>query len=263
LINLPFLWLAAAIGLAWRVRPAGDPLRGLIVAVTLLFAISTSILCTFAGACDRYEVEFLPALTLLAGIGGLAWETAAGPGPRRNVVRGIAVLLLVISAATNWLASFKSSPEALTVAGNELASAGAQKPAIEKYLQALRVEPDLPQAHHGLAVALATEGRLPEAVEHFTAALRTKPNFAEAHNALGVTLQRMRQPAAALAEFESALRISPHYAEAHFDCGVVLQQLNRPAEAIPHLEEVLRLKPAFPGARERLEAARRAAGVLR
>jgi tetratricopeptide (TPR) repeat protein len=259
LTNLPFLWLVGATLLVWRERRAAAslrPLRGFLVAVALLFVMNAATLCLFAGACDRYQAEFLPALTLLAAIGLLALEHAAASPTRFRLVRGAAMALLLVSAVTNWLASYKSSPEAQTVAGNDLAGAGAHAAAMEKYRQALRTEPDYAYAHHGLAIALAAEGRLPEAIEHFRQAVRSKPDFAEAHNGLGVALLRQQQPAEAEREFEAALRAAPDFAEAHFDCAVALLQLQRSREAIPHLEETLRLKPGFPGARERLELAR-------
>jgi tetratricopeptide (TPR) repeat protein len=262
LVNLPFLWLSAAAlvpAMQFCAADSARALRRLVAAVTLLFAGNAAMLCLFAGACDRYQAEFLPALSVLAALGLLTLERAAPTPPRRTVVRAAGVALLAISAATDWLASYKSSPQAQIVIANTLAESGQPTAAIREYERALKTEPGLPYAHHGLAIALAATGRLPEATAHFRAAIEAKPDFAEAHNGLGVALLRQHDPLAALAEFEAALRMAPRFAEAQFDCAVALLALGRAAEAIPHLEEALRLSPGFPGARERLEAAHRLA----
>ncbi len=266
LVNLPFLWFAAAAFLPATQFFAADsqrPLRWLIATVALLFAANAAMLCLFAGACDRYQAEFLPALSVLAALGLLTLESAAPTPPRRAVVRAAGLTLLAISAATDWLASYKSSPQAQIVIANTLAESGQPAAAILEYERALKTEPGLPYAHHGLAVALAATGRLPEASAQFRAAVQAKPDFAEAHNGLGVTLLRQHDPLAALAEFETALRIAPRFAEAHFDCAVALLALGRVGDAIPHLEETLRLRPNLPGARDRLEAARRQSSLTR
>jgi len=256
LAAMPFLWLAAGALAAWHARGAqGDrsPLRWFIGAVGLLFVCSAVMLCLFAGAADRYQVDFLPALALLATIGLLEWERISGS---RFTVHLLAGLLVLVSAGTGWLASYKSSPQAQTVAGNNFFQAGQIAPAMREYERALRTEPDFAFAHHGLAITFMAAGRLPEAVDHFREAVRSKPGFAEAYNGLGVALLRQHQVPAALQAFESALHADPHFAEAHFDCAVALLQLHRAGEAVSHLEEALRLKPGFSTARSLLESLR-------
>ena len=256
LVAMPFLWLAGGVALLGRESDADSgrsPLRWFVSAGLLLFTGCAGPLCLFAGACHRYQVEFLPALALLAAIGLLVWDRAAKSRPTVALAAGA---LVVFSAATNWLASYQSGPQAWVVAGNNLTRAGQFPTAMREFERALQIEPDFPYAHHGLAIALMAADRLPAAIPHFRQAVASKPNFAEAHNALGVALLRQRQPAEAEREFAAALRASPQFAEAHFDRAVALLQLQRGGEAVAHLEETLRLKPDFPGARERLEFAR-------
>jgi tetratricopeptide (TPR) repeat protein len=56
--------------------------------------------------------------------------------------------------------------------------------AIEHLEQALRIKPDLPEAHYNLGIALEKAGRVPEAIQHYKQALRIKPDFTQAQNAL-------------------------------------------------------------------------------
>jgi len=52
--------------------------------------------------------------------------------------------------------------------------------AIAHYEAALRLQPDLAEAHYNLGMALAQiPGRLPDAIAHCEAAVRLKPDFAE------------------------------------------------------------------------------------
>ncbi len=61
---------------------------------------------------------------------------------------------------------------------------GKLSDAIGQYEQALRIKPDLPQAHYGLAIALEQAGRIDEAIAHYVQTLRFNPNYAPAQNAL-------------------------------------------------------------------------------
>ncbi|MGD1021105.1 MAG: hypothetical protein ABSA12_17510, partial [Verrucomicrobiia bacterium] len=83
LTNIPLVWLALAAPLAWRGRSADkrSTLCGFLGAVALLFGIGTLILSLFFVACNRYEVEFLPTLVLLAVVGILGLERTLADRP--------------------------------------------------------------------------------------------------------------------------------------------------------------------------------------
>jgi len=256
LTNIPFLWLAGAACLAWRARrpeDRRDPLRWFIVAAVLFFTLSAATLCMFGGACDRYQAEFLPVLTLVAVVGLLELNRMLVAHFSVLMVAGV---LLVFSAATHWLASYKSGPQAQITSGNHLASLGQLPLAIIQYRRALLTEPDSPHAHHGLGLALANSGNVAEAIGHYRLAVRNKPDFAESYNCLGVALLRQNQAGEAEREFAAALRVAPGMFEAHFGRAVALIALNRADDAIPHLEESLRLKPDFQRAHALLESLR-------
>ena len=57
-------------------------------------------------------------------------------------------------------------------------------PAIDHYRHALRVRPNLAQAHNALGLALIQGGNFDEAVTHLQEALRLRPDFAEARRNL-------------------------------------------------------------------------------
>lgn len=280
LTNLPLLWLALAAPLAWRGRAeeARTTLRGFIVTVALLFGISALVLCLFYGNCSRYEVEFLPALTLLAVIGMLAVERTLAGRPRwRLVFRAVWSLLLAFSVAFTLLAGIdryadqryrlgnqllraKRAPEAIAQyetalrikpglvdaeggLGNALLHANRVPEAFHHFEEALRLSPDRPEVHVNLANVLSLTGRLPEAIGQYEQALRLEPDYAETHCNLAITLAEAGRLHEAVAHFREALRLKPDYAYAHYNLGVALMQLGQTAEAQEHLREAMRLKP--------------------
>jgi tetratricopeptide (TPR) repeat protein len=274
LTNIPLVWLALAVPLAWRDRPgqAGSTLRWFVTAVAVLFGICTVTLGVICGANFRYEVEFLPTLVLLAAIGILSLERALTPTLASNRIRGQesgracrpvwrrAVrwgwgLLLGFSVAFNLLVSVEHCAEAHYYLGSVLSVQGKVPEAKAHYEQALRFNPDYAEPHYNLGVLLKDQGHVPEAMAHYEQALRINPDYAEAHCNLGVALQQVGQVPEAMAHYKQALRLKPDFAEAHYNLGGTLQQAGQVPEAIAHYEQALRIKPAYAEAHNNLGAA--------
>ena len=280
LTNLPILWFALAAPLAWRGRAEEQrtALRGFAAAIALLFAANALVLCLFYGNCGRYEVEFLPALVLLAVTGLLGVERAlAGRPGWRRAARVTAAVLLAWSVAFVLLASLDRYAVQRYLLGNRLLASGQPPEAIAQYETALRFKPGLvdaesglgnallhggraaeaiahferalqlspgrPEVHFNLANVLSVLGRRPEAIRHYEDALRLEPDYAETHCNLAIALAESGQLAEAVTQFREALRLKPAYAEAHYNLGIALMQLGRRAEAEEHIREGLRLKP--------------------
>jgi tetratricopeptide (TPR) repeat protein len=254
LSNVPLVWLALAAPLAWQGRSA-EPrciLRGFVAAVALLSGICALTIGLFFGACVRYEVEFLPTLVMLAVVGILALERTLAPTSEsglvgrpvwRGVVRWGWCLLLGFSVAFNLLVSAKRYAEECNNIGVGLEDAGRVQEAIGHFEQALRIKPDMAEAHYNLGLALQQTGRVQEAIKHYEQALRIKPDYAEAHNNLGVILGQAGRVQEAIGHLEQALRTKPDYADAHSNLGLALQQTGRVQEAIKHYEQALRIMP--------------------
>ena len=248
LTNIPLAWLALAVPLAWRGRvgPAGLVLRGFVSAVALRFGICALTLGLYYFGALRYEVDFLPALVLLAVIGILSLERALACQPRwRRVARSGYGLLLAFSVACNLFVSVEGCAEADNDLGMRLQRSGQVLEAIQHYEQALRLDPDFADAHNALGIALAQTARIEPAIAHYEQALRTRPDFAEAHYNLGAALEKLGRVPEAISHYERALRIKPAFFEAHNNLGNVLLQSSRIQEAIEQFNQALRINPDF------------------
>jgi len=100
-----------------------------------------------------------------------------------------------------------------------------------------------------LALVLTDAGDPEDAIAHGREAIRLKPDLPEAHYNLGRALARAGQPAAAIAQYEAALILRANYPEARYNWGNALRTLGRLPEAIDQYGRALALKPDLPGAR--------------
>ena len=255
LTNIPLVWLALAVPLAWRGRSVEvrSTLRWFLAAAVVLFGTCALTLGLHNSMCLRYEVEFAPALVLLAVVGILALERAlAAPTSesgradqpfRRRAARWGWGSLLGFSVAFNLLASVERYAETDNNLGIALERAGRVQEAMVQYEQALRLNPNLAAAHYNLGVALARMGRVPEAVEHYEQALRLMPDLAAAHYNLGTALARLGRVPEAIEHYEGALRLQPWDPDAHYNLGMAMERAGRVQEAIGQYEQTLRIKP--------------------
>ena len=290
--NIPLVWLALAVPLGCRNRPveAGRVLFAFLSAAFLLFGTCALTLCLYFAACLRYELEFVPALVLLAVIGILGLERALAGRPLwRRLARLGWGLLLGFSLVFNLLASFDLHAETLAGLGGFLLERGQVREAIVCLEKALKIRPDdastqsdlgiafvqtgqldeaiahfrlaLPMApddaelRYNLGNALLQKGELDEATPHLQAALRIQPGLAEARCALGNALFQKEQLAEAIIQFQKALKLNPDYLEARCNLGSALLRQARFEEALTHFQAALKLDPANAGTRCRLGTA--------
>ena len=271
LTNIPLMWLALAVPLGWRWRPAQERavLCGFLAAATALFGVVALTIGLLAFAQDRYEMEFLPALALLAVIGILSVERALAPTPasesgqvdrpvwRRGVRWGWG-LLLAFSVAFNLLVSVGRCAEAHDYLGRVLLEVANVPDAIVQVSRALRLKPDFPEAHNDLGIAFTAQGRVRDAIEQFERALQIQPDYTDAHYNLAVALLAAGRIQEAIRHYEQALRLKPDFAEAHNDLGVALEKSGRAQEAIQHYLQALRIKPDYAEAQSNLARTRAA-----
>jgi protein O-GlcNAc transferase len=99
-----------------------------------------------------------------------------------------------------------------------------------------------------LALSHHRQGRLEEADRLYAQAVKLKPDLVEAHNNRGAIRQMAGDWAGALSCYDAAIAFRPDYAEALSNRGNVLIQLRRYDEALASFERALALTPGRPSA---------------
>ena len=104
---------------------------------------------------------------------------------------------------------------------------------------------------------LARQGALPEAIAEYEIALRLDPDSPQAHYNLGLALAESGDLEAGVRECLTALRGFPNRADWEAGVARILAQLGRRDEAIEHLKAALVIDPTYEPARQVLEALNR------
>ncbi len=112
--------------------------------------------------------------------------------------------------------------------------------AVAAYRRIVKADPDNPEAHHNLGVALRADGRGEEAIGAYRRALELRPGYAAAHHHLAQALDAAARPMEALKHHFQAFRL----ASDRTDFAQALAQALRP----------IRLKSASPAVVEGLAA---------
>jgi tetratricopeptide (TPR) repeat protein len=208
---------------------------------------------------DRYT--YVPFIGLfIAVVWGTAALAARWRAPRFLLPVGAGVVLSALSVCTwvqvgYWRDSISLYEHTLQVTrknpviqnnlGEALAAQGKLAQAVAHYSEALRLQPDLAQAHYNLGVALGAQGKLAQAVTQYTQALRLQPDFAAAHNNLGEVLATQGKLVQAVAQYRAALRLRPDLAVTRNNLGVALASQGKIEAAITQFQKAIQIKPDF------------------
>jgi tetratricopeptide (TPR) repeat protein len=125
--------------------------------------------------------------------------------------------------------------------GRALLAKGQVRDAIMACVRALELNPRLFGANHTLAEAYVQAGRPDAAIEHFERALQVNPDDARIRNSLAFALAQIGRPSAAAEEHRRALAIDSRSAAAHYGLGNVYQAQGRLAEAVAEYRSALAL----------------------
>lgn len=149
--------------------------------------------------------------------------------------------------------------------GRELYRNDEDLQALEAFQQALKLDPELAEAHFRLGLAYDALGQEQEAetaykkaVETYTKYLSEESNEedAEAHYNLGQTYAGLHLYTEAVKEYRQATRLKPDDAAIHYDLGLALMRLAQYDEASKAFARSLELDPENYRAEDELAEAR-------
>jgi tetratricopeptide (TPR) repeat protein len=254
-IGFPPAWLAFGAAVTRKAGPKDEffGLRWFVLVLFLAFAACALTLFLFLYATNRYELDFLPALMLLAFIGLLDLESTTAVSPLlRSFGRLCWGLLLVYGAITNACASFDAYATANDVAGNVLYNRGLVDEAGERFQKALAFSPQDADAHGGLGNVLSRKGDFKGAIAQYQRAVEARPDFWEAYNNLGYCLLQAGRVDDAIIQYRKAIELRPQDATYHRGLGNAFLQKGMSDNAIVEFQKVLELEPDSADDAERL-----------
>src|SRR5215472_15075816 len=135
--------------------------------------------------------------------------------------------------------------------------------AVSVYEEILEKEPDFPEVHGKLSVALYQVGDGESALHEAKLAIQQNSNDPEAHKAEGLALNFMGRCDAAIAEYQEALRIKPDYAVVRYDLGVLNYNRHSYDDAIAEYKKAITLDPNVASYHYNLALAYKAKGDIR
>jgi tetratricopeptide (TPR) repeat protein len=139
----------------------------------------------------------------------------------------------------------------LLVSGEKLADSQHYADAAARFREAVDDDPQSPQAHAELAMALSHLENWDGAIREFQAATALDPRNSVLHSNLASVLASANRAREAQGEAAIALKLDPSNARAHYvTAAVILHQPGHLEEAVSHL---LAARDAFPPARDALE----------
>ncbi|MHB8836165.1 MAG: tetratricopeptide repeat protein [Candidatus Methylomirabilia bacterium] len=240
LLLLILVTLAAA--LAVRRRPY--LLVGWIWYLVALLPVLGIVQVGYQPWADRYT--YIPSIGITVAVLWLAADVA-----RRHrraqplLIAAVAGAVLIFSLATQryisvWRDGVTLFRRALGAGGEtymmrfclggELVKAGRVDEAIVEFSRGLVMNPQYPDGHFGIGVALDMKGNLEKAARHYRRALELNPRKAETQAYFATLLERTGDPAGAEEHFREALRLQPGYLFAYEGVCRVLERAGLTSE---------------------------------
>jgi tetratricopeptide (TPR) repeat protein len=125
---------------------------------------------------------------------------------------------------------------------------GRARDALKAFDAAIRLAPQLPEAHCNRAVALQEMGRLAEALVAVDRALSYRHDYPTAHYNRGNVLKALGRRDEAIEAYGQALKSQPNFPEALLNRGMALVDSNKPMAALEDFRRALAARPGYAAA---------------
>ncbi len=164
---------------------------------------------------------------------------------------------------SNGLTGDRTQAKALLDKGKQLFRDDQDTEAVAAFEQALKLDPDLAEAHFRLALGYETldkreeaEAQYKKAVEAYKKHLDASPDDAEAHYILGQTYANLGQYSEAIREYRQATRLKTDDPDIYYDLGVAHTKLAQYDAAATAFSKSLEIDPDYYRAQDALDEAR-------
>ncbi len=126
-----------------------------------------------------------------------------------------------------------------------LGLSGHPDDAVKEYQRILSIREDA-DACYALACVAMGKGLRAEAEEWYRRTIAVNPRHASAQNNLGQFLMARRENEQAMVHLRAAIDANPQHGGAHGGLGIVLERMGHSAEALGHLRKAIELKQTTP-----------------
>lgn len=120
---------------------------------------------------------------------------------------------------------------------------GKYEEAIQKYDEALELNPNHEEFYTNRGIAKNFLGQYQEAIADYDKAIDLNPNDAELYNNRGVAKNNLKLHRKAIADHDKAIELNPNYAEAYNNRGIAKNNWGQYQEAITDYDKAVELKP--------------------
>jgi len=113
--------------------------------------------------------------------------------------------------------------------------------------QEIKINPDFANAYSSLGALIRDKfcGGLEQSINYLDKAIELNPNLAEAHYNMAACLEDKCEFEQSIKYLEKAIELKPNFAEAHYNMGICLRKKGETDAAIGKLQEAFLLKPEF------------------
>jgi len=164
---------------------------------------------------------------------------------------------------SNGLAGDRTQAKALLDKGKQLYRDDQDTDAVVAFEQAVKLDPDLAEAHFRLGLGYEAlqkreqaESQYKKAVEAYKKYLDANPDDAEAHYNLGQTYANLEQFSEAIREYRQATKLKADDPDMYFDLGMAHTKLAQYEPAAAAFSKALEIDPDYYRAQDALDEAR-------
>jgi Flp pilus assembly protein TadD len=167
------------------------------------------------------------------------------------------------AGVSNSLAGDRSQAKVLLEQGKQLYRDDQDTKAVEAFQQAVKLDPDLAEAHFRLALGYEALGKhedaeteYKKAVDAYKKHLDSSPDDAEAHYNLGQTYANLANFSEAIREYRQATRLKTDDPDIYYDLGVAHTKLAQYDAAAAAFSKSLEIDPEYYRAEDALTEAK-------
>jgi len=156
------------------------------------------------------------------------------------------ILFSLTLATLNVIAQDKDSVSDLIKQGVQLNDQGKYAEAIDKYNEALKIDPENAQANYELAFSMVSSGKGNDGIPYVEKAIKASNSLqlkAACYDMLGSIYDNDHQTAKAIEAYKNGIQVNPKYQRLYYNLGLTYFRNKQFAEAEANAIEAIKLDP--------------------